>query len=85
MKPETLKEWLEQIGFEANITDDYLHIWDGSKYIGAVNFDGYLYPGRAFASLNDKDSRQITYLIAKWKGEVKHEAIIEFGKAQGFE
>ena len=83
MKIETLKEWLERIGFEANITDDYLHIWDGSKYIGAVNFDGYLYPGRAFESLNDKDQGQITYLIAKWKGTVKHEAILEFRPDKG--
>ena len=82
---QTLKEWLELIGFEANIASAYLHIWDGDKHLGTVGFDGEFYPGKFFAGLNDKDSRQITYLIAKWKGEVNHEAIIEFGKAQGFE
>ena len=75
---QTLKEWLERIGFEANIASAYLHIWDGDKHLGTVGFDGVFYPGKFFAGLNDKDQGQITYLIAKWKGMVKHEAILEF-------
>lgn len=85
MKLETLKEWLERLGLEANIVSEYLHIWAADEHLGTVGFDGVFYPGKFFAGLNDKDQGQITYLIAKWKGEVKHEAIIEFGKAQGFE
>ena len=85
MKLEPLKEWLERLGLEANIVSEYLHIWAADENLGTVGFDGEFYPGKFFAGLNDKDSRQITYLIAKWKGEVNHEAIIEFGKAQGSE
>ena len=75
---QTLKEWLERIGYEANITSAYLHIWSGDEHLGTVGFDGVFYPGKFFAGLNDKDQGQITYLIAKWKGTVKHEAVLEF-------
>ena len=85
MKLETLKEWLERLGLEANIVSEYLHIWAADEHLGTVGFDGEFYPGKFFAGLNDKDSHQITYLIEKWKGTLNHEAIIEFGKAQGFE
>lgn len=83
MKLETLKEWLERIGFEANISSAYLHIWDEDKHLGTVGFDGKFYPGKFFAGLNDKDSHQITYLIAKWKGTLKHEAILEYRPEKG--
>ena len=85
MKLETLKEWLERLGLEANIVSGYLHIWAADEHLGTVGFDGEFYPGKFFAGLSDKDSRQITYLIAKWKGTLNHEALIEFGTAQGFE
>lgn len=78
MKLETLKEWLERLGLEANIVSEYLHIWAADEHIGTVGFDGEFYPGKFFAGLNDKDQGQITYLIAKWKGTVKHEAVLEF-------
>lgn len=83
MKLNTLKEWLERIGFEANITAAYLHIWTGDKHLGTVAFDGDFYPGRFFDGLNTKDIRQITYLITKWRGELKHEAVLEFGPEKG--
>lgn len=83
MKLETLKEWLERLGLEANIVSEYLHIWAADEHLGTVGFDGEFYPGKFFAGLNDKDRRQITYLIAKWKGEVNHEAILEFGPDKG--
>ena len=80
-----MKEWLERLGLEANIVSGYLHIWAADEHLGTVGFDGEFYSGKFFAGLSDKDSRQITYLIAKWKGMLNYEAIIEFGKAQGFE
>lgn len=83
MKLETLKEWLERLGLEANIASAYLHIWSGDKHLGTVGFDGEFYPGKFFAGLNDKDQGQITYLIAKWKGTVKHEAILEYTPKKG--
>lgn len=83
MKLNTLKEWLERIGFEADITAAYLHIWDEDKHLGTVAFDGDFYPGKFFAGLNDKDQGQITYLIAKWKGTVKYEAILEYRPKKG--
>nr|DAP23818.1 MAG TPA: hypothetical protein [Caudoviricetes sp.] len=83
MKLETLKEWLERLGLEANIASGYLHIWGADEYFGAVGFDGEFYPGQFFDELTDKDQGQITYLIAKWKGTVKHEAILEFGPEKG--
>lgn len=83
MKLNTLKEWLERIGFEANITAAYLHIWDEDKHLGTVAFDGDFYPGKFFSGLNDKDSRQIAYLIDKWRGGLKHEAILEFVPEKG--
>lgn len=78
MKLETLKEWLERLGLEANIVSEYLHIWAADEHLGTVGFDGEFYPGKFFSGLNNKDQGQITYLIAKWKGTVKHEAILEF-------
>lgn len=83
MKLETLKEWLERIGLEANIVSEYLHIWAADEHLGTVGFDGEFYPGKFFAGLNDKDQGQITYLIAKWKGTVKHEAVLGFGPEKG--
>ena len=62
---------------------EYLHIWAADGHLGTVGFDGEFYPGKFFAGLNDKDSQQITYLIAKWRGEVKHEAVLEFGPEKG--
>lgn len=83
MKLETLKEWLERLGLEANIVSEYLHIWAADEHLGTVGFDGEFYPGKFFAGLNDKDQGQITYLIAKWKGTVKHEAVLEFKPEKG--
>lgn len=83
MKLEILKEWLERIGYEANIASAYLHIWDGDKHLGTVSFDGKFFPGRFFDELSAKDIRQINYLIMKWRGDLKHEAILEFGPEKG--
>ena len=37
MKLETLKEWLERLGLEANIVSEYLHIWAADEHLGTVS------------------------------------------------
>ena len=86
---QTLKEWLERIGFECTWSNEFsdknaLVIWC-INVVGYVFDDGYFLYTTSYHSLSDKHKGQIDYLIAKWRGELKHEAIIEFGKAQGIQ
>ncbi len=83
MKLETLKEWLERIGFECTWNNDFgdkevLAIWCHNRTVGYVFDDGYFLYTTSYESLSDKHRGQIDYLIAKWKGEVTYVAMCEF-------
>lgn len=80
---QTLKEWLERIGFECTWNNDFgdkevLNIWCHNRTVGYVFDDGYFLYTTSYHSLSDKHKGQIDYLIAKWRGDLKHEAILEF-------
>nr|DAK13541.1 MAG TPA: hypothetical protein [Caudoviricetes sp.]DAS92194.1 MAG TPA: hypothetical protein [Caudoviricetes sp.] len=85
MDLELLGSRLERIGFSCEIICDTLQIWSANMNAGTVDLEGNFYPGSDFIRLNSKERNQVVYLILKQKGAIDHEAIIEFGKAQGFE
>lgn len=85
MDLELLGSRLERIGFSCEIIYNTLQIWSANNHAGSVDLDGNFYPGKDFIRLNSKERNQVVYLILKQKGAIDHEAIIEFGKAQGFE
>lgn len=90
MKLETLKEWLERIGIDCSLDSSTLGLnpmllWKQKDNLGYILPDGTFFYTSMFTSLSDKERGQIQYLIDKWRGAVKYEAIVEFGKAQGFE
>ena len=85
MDLELLASRLERIGFSCDIIYNTLQIWSADKDVGTVDLEGNFYPGNDFIRLNSKERNQVVYLILKQKGAIDHEAIIEFGKAQGFE
>ena len=85
MDLELLASRLERIGFSCDIIYNTLQIWSADKDVGTVDLEGNFYPGNDFIRLNSKERNQVVYLILKQKGAIDHEAIIEFGKSQGFE